>query len=82
MVILESLTQIVVAIGFVVPAALGVLEGGFMFLGVALGLSPDVALALALARRARQLLSGVPALLIWQATEGWTFARRRARQTR
>jgi hypothetical protein len=34
------------------------------------GLSPEVALALSLVRRVRQLLVGVPALVAWQYYEG------------
>lgn len=75
--ILESLIQVVVAGAFVVPAALGVQEGGFMLLGAAMGLSPEVALALSLARRARDLVLGIPGLVAWQIQEGrFAFARR------
>jgi hypothetical protein len=34
------------------------------------GLPPDIALALSLLKRGRDLTIGVPALLIWQGTEG------------
>lgn len=68
--LLESLGQAVRAAGFVVPAALGVQEGGFLLLGAAVGLSPDVALALSLAKRVRELLVGLPGLFAWQIAEG------------
>jgi hypothetical protein len=53
-----------------VPGALGVQEGGFLVFGGLLGLGPDVALALALARRVRDLIVFTPALVAWQLSEG------------
>ncbi len=77
-VILESLGQAVRAAAFAVPAGLGVQEGGFVVIGAALGLTPDVALALSLAKRARELLVGVPALVVLQHLEGRFLYRRGA----
>jgi putative membrane protein len=68
--IIESLAQAVRSAGFFIPASLGVQEGGYLVFGVLFGLSPEVALALSLVRRVRQLLVGVPALLAWQCYEG------------
>jgi putative membrane protein len=69
-VLLEALTQAVTSAAFVVPGAIGIQEGGFLVFGSLLGLSPELALALALVRRARDLLVFVPALLAWQVSEG------------
>ena len=69
-VILESLGQAIRSAAFVVPAGLGVQEGGYMLLGGILGLGPETALAVSLVRRARDLLLGLPALLVWQIAEG------------
>ena len=66
---LESLTQAAKSVFFMVPAALGVQEGGLMGVGLLLGLGPDVTLALSLAKRLREVLFGVPALLVWQWKE-------------
>ena len=63
---IEALAQAVSSAAFVVPGALGVQEGGFVLFGALVGLSPDVALALALARRVRDLIIFVPALVLWQ----------------
>jgi hypothetical protein len=52
------------------PAAIGVQEGVFMIIGGLLGLSPELSLALALTRRARDLIVFLPGLLAWQAQEG------------
>jgi len=68
--IIESLLQAVRSAGFVIPASLGVLEGGYLLFGTMMGLSPEVALALSLVRRVRQLLVGIPVLLAWQVYEG------------
>lgn len=67
--ILESLTQAVRAAAFVVPAGIGVQEGGIVLIGGALGLAPDVSLALSLAKRFRELAVGLPGLLGWQHRE-------------
>jgi putative membrane protein len=69
-VLLEALTQAIASAAFVIPGAIGVQEGGFLLFGSLLGLSPELALALALVRRARDLIVFVPALLAWQLSEG------------
>ena len=68
--LLESLGQAVRSAAFAVPGSLGVQEGGYMVLGTLLGLSPETGLAVSLAKRVRELLLGVPALLHWQWLEG------------
>ena len=67
--VVESLTMAVQSAMFFVPAGLGTQEGSFVLIGMAVGLSPEVALALSLARRVRQLLLGVPALAGWYGVE-------------
>ena len=74
--ILESLGQAVRGMAFLVPAALGVQEGGFVLIGSLLGISPEVALALSLVKRVRELALGIPGLLVWQALESRTGWRR------
>jgi putative membrane protein len=61
--LLESLGQAIRGAGFAIPGALGVQEGGYLLLGPLAGLMPDSALALSLAKRARELLLGLPGLL-------------------
>jgi putative membrane protein len=61
--LLESLGQAIRGAGFAIPGALGVQEGGFLLLAPLAGLAPDTALALSLAKRARELLLGLPGLL-------------------
>jgi putative membrane protein len=62
----ESLAQAIRTAAFVVPGALGVQEGSYLLLGGLLGLPPDVALAVSLVRRVRELAIGIPGLIVWQ----------------
>jgi len=68
--LLESLGQAVRAAGFIIPASLGVQEGGFLLLGATLGIPPHTALALSLGKRVRELLLGLPGLALWQIRSG------------
>jgi putative membrane protein len=67
--ILQNLGQAVRSAAFLVPAGVGVQEGGYLLLAMALGLRPDVGLALSLAKRFRELVVGLPGLLAWQLSE-------------
>src|ERR1700678_495278 len=60
---LESVGQAIRGAAFAIPGALGVQEGGYLLLASLIGLPPNAALALSLAKRARELLLGVPGLL-------------------
>jgi putative membrane protein len=62
--VLESLGQAIRAAAFAVPGALGVQEGGYLLLAPLAGLPPDTALALSLAKRAREIIMGVPGLIL------------------
>lgn len=75
--LLESLGQAVRSAAFAVPGGLGVQEGGYLVLGVAIGVPPHIGVALSLVKRVRELLLGLPALLVWQWMEG---RRRRIRR--
>ena len=77
-VMLTALIEAASSSAFLVPGALGVQEGGFLVLGHVLGLSPEVSLALALVRRARDVLVFGPALALWQLGEGRRLIARRA----
>jgi putative membrane protein len=67
--LLESLGQAIRGAAFAIPGALGVQEGGYLLLAPLAGLPPDVALALSLAKRARELLLGLPGLLYLHLSE-------------
>jgi putative membrane protein len=68
--ILESMTQAIRHLAFVIPAGLGVQEGGLMLFGRALGLDAELALAVSMAKRLREVLWGVASLASWQWMEG------------
>jgi putative membrane protein len=67
--IIESVGQALKALGFAVPGALGVQEGGYIIICGVFGLSPEVAIALSLIKRLREAVLGVPGLLAWQRME-------------
>jgi putative membrane protein len=69
---IEALTQAVRHATFMVPGGLGVQEAGVMLFAYLAGVSGEGALSLALIKRGREILFGVPALLSWQ----WVEARR------
>lgn len=68
-IMLEGMTQALRHLAFVVPAGLGVQEAGFVLFGQALGISSELALAVSMAKRVREVLCGVPALISWQLRE-------------
>jgi len=73
-VMVEGLTQAMRHIAFLVPAGLGVQEAGFVLFGHVLGISSELALAVSMAKRMREVLCGVPSLISWQL---WEAARLR-----
>ncbi len=76
--ILEALLYAVRTAAFAVPLGVGVQEGAYVIVGASFGLSPELALALSLIKRARDLAIGLPALGALQAIESGRLWRRRA----
>jgi putative membrane protein len=66
---LESLVFAARTTAFFVPWAAGVQEGGYILIGGLLGINAPVALALSLLKRARELITGAPGVIAWQAIE-------------
>ena len=66
---LDSLGQAVRSMGFLIPGGLGVQEGGILLGGVWLGLPPEIVLAAALLKRAREIALGVPGLIAWACVD-------------
>ncbi|MBL6457014.1 flippase-like domain-containing protein [Belnapia sp. T6] len=64
-VVIEAMIQALSSAAFLVPGALGLQEAGFLGLGLLLGLPTEVAAALAIARRLRDLIVFLPGLLAW-----------------
>lgn len=67
---LEALIQATSSLAFAIPGALGAQEASFLFFGQMLGIPRDVAVALAIIRRCRDILVFVPGLIVWQVQEG------------
>ena len=76
--VLESLGAAVRAGAFAVPGGLGVQEGGYILFGTLLGVGGETALAVSLIKRVRELVLGLPGLLVWQLQAGRHVLRRRA----
>jgi putative membrane protein len=66
---IEACVQAVNSIAFMVPAAIGVQEGAFMLIGGVLGIDATTALALAAARRLRDVVIYIPGLVAWHRAE-------------
>jgi putative membrane protein len=66
---IEAMVQAVASAAFLMPGALGLQEAGFLGLGALLGLDAEVAAALAVARRLRDLIVFLPGLLFWARAE-------------
>ncbi len=67
---LESMTQAVRHVAFMIPGGLGVQEAGLVFFGQLLGIGGELALAVSMAKRLREITWGLPALMSWQWAEG------------
>lgn len=75
--LLESVGQAIRGAAFAIPGSLGAQEGGYLLLAPLVGLPPDAALALSLAKRVRELALGIPGLVYLHFSER-KFQRRRA----
>jgi putative membrane protein len=64
-VVLESLGQAVRSLGFVLPGGLGAQESAIVTAGMMVGIAPDLALAVALIKRAREVAYGISGLIAW-----------------
>lgn len=67
--VFEASIQFISSVAFLVPGNLGVQEGAFVLIGGMLGFDAPTCLALAGARRIRDLLFYVPGLIAWQLSE-------------
>jgi glycosyltransferase 2 family protein len=68
--VIEGLVYALRTFAFAIPNAVGVQEGAYVLIGASFGLTPEMALALSLLKRARDLTIGLPALGAWQIIEG------------
>ncbi|MDR3528573.1 MAG: lysylphosphatidylglycerol synthase domain-containing protein [Rhizomicrobium sp.] len=68
-VVIDSLANTLKTFAVFIPAAAGVQEGAYVLICAALGIGAAPAMAFSLARRARELLIGLPALGLWNVLE-------------
>jgi hypothetical protein len=68
--VIESLLYAIRTVAFAIPNAVGVQEGAYVLVGTVFGLTPELALAISLLKRARDLVIGLPALGSWKVAEG------------
>ncbi|MEA2779669.1 MAG: hypothetical protein QOK29_1213 [Rhodospirillaceae bacterium] len=68
--VIESLGAALRGAGFAVPGALGVQEAAFIFVAAPFGVPPEMAIALSMVKRLRDLAFGIPGLTAWQWSEG------------
>ena len=66
---IEGLVYAIRSIAFFIPLGAGVQEGAYVLIGGLIGLSPELALAVSLMKRGRDLVIGTPALVFWQVLE-------------
>ena len=64
-IIIESITAIIRSIAFFIPAGLGVQELAFVMVGEILGFSYTTSFSIALGRRLREVMVGIPAIFYW-----------------
>ena len=83
---MESLAASARGAAFVVPGGIGVQEGALVAVGAAFGVPAPAALALAVVKRARELVVGAPAIVAWVIVERHSIAtfwsRRRMKERR
>jgi len=64
--VIESLGMAARSAGFAVPGAVGIQEGGFVLVCGLFGVPAESAVALSVLKRVREVLVGVPAVVLWQ----------------
>ena len=74
-IVVDSLANGLRTFAFFIPAAAGAQEGAYVLVCALVGIPPASALALSLARRAREILIGIPGLAAWQVLESRALPR-------
>jgi uncharacterized membrane protein YbhN (UPF0104 family) len=67
--VIESMGMAARSAGFAIPGALGIQEGGFILVCGLFGLPADIAVALSMVKRLRELMVGISALATWHWSE-------------
>ena len=64
-ILIESVTSIVRSVAFFIPAGLGVQEFAFVMIGSFVGYSGVISFAIAMGRRLREIMVGIPAIVVF-----------------
>ena len=64
-ILIEAFTGLIRSVVFFIPAGLGVQELAFVIIGSHVGLSDSVSFSMAIGRRIREIVVGLPAILTW-----------------
>ena len=64
-ILIESVTAIIRSVAFFIPAGLGVQEFAFVMIGGFVGYSGVISFAIAIGRRLREIMVGIPAIIVF-----------------
>ena len=67
---IQSLLEALRSATAFIPSSIGIQEAGYTALAPMFGVGPEIGLATSLVRRARDIVIGIPVLLVWQIVEG------------
>jgi glycosyltransferase 2 family protein len=67
---IEAMVCALRSAAIVVPAGLGVQEAGYAMLMPLFGVPAEIGIAVSLLKRGREVVTGIPVLLLWQGLEG------------
>ena len=73
--LIDVMTGAVRSLVFFIPGAMGAQESGILLICSVVGVDPSTALALALAKRARDIILGLPGLVSWLGVERYLGAK-------
>ena len=64
-ILIESVTALIRSLVFFIPGGLGVQEYAFVMVGEFVGYSNVISFSIAIGRRLREILVGIPAVIVW-----------------
>ena len=64
-ILIESVTAIIRSVAFFIPAGIGVQEFAFVMIGGFVGYSGVISFAIAIGRRLREIMVGIPAIIVF-----------------
>ena len=73
-VVIEGIASAARSAGFAIPGAVGIQEGGIVYAATLVGIPIEAALAIAVLKRAREVMGCLPALIVWVYAERRSLA--------